>query len=413
MANTIFVLDLFFKICYKLITNKILRAAGRNFIFRLNFMKIALVHDFLTYLGGAEQVLRSFHRIWPEAPIYTLIYDEDFVKEYFPNSKIIGSFLQKFPKFIRQRKKYLLPFEAIAPETFDLKNFDLVVSSSSSFAKGVIVKPKTIHISYCHAPTRFLWDWNKEYAKENNLGPIKKIFVSPMLHYLRMWDKAAADRVDYFIANSRSTQNRIEKFYRQRSDIIYPPVDTDRFRIRNEKPRLKDKDYFLIVSRLSPYKKIDEAIEAFNKLDWPLYIIGTGEQEKYLKKIAGKNIKFLGFQSPDRLAEYYQNARALIFPGEDDFGIVIQEAMSAGTPVIALRNGGTAENVIDGVNGSFFDHSVPPLIAEAVVRFVADEKKYNRQTVSESASRFSRNRFEEEIKNYVNKIASAPQDSLL
>lgn len=369
-------------------------------------MKIAIIHDFLTYWGGAEQVLLSFHRIWPEAPIYTLIYDEEIVKEYFPDAKIKASFLQKFPKFLRRHKKYILPLAGIAPETIDLKDFDLVISSSSSFAKGIIVKPKTIHISYCHTPTRFLWDWYFEYLRENELGAIKKLFVIPILHYLRMWDKSVADRVDYFIANSLATQKRIAKFYRSKSDVIYPPVDTKKPFIKGEKTidSAKEKKYFLIVSRLSAYKKIDNAIEAFNKLDWPLYIIGDGEQKEYLKSIAGKNIKFLGFVKRDELPGYYQNARALIFPGEDDFGIAPVEAMSWGTPVIALRKGGAKETIIEGVTGDFFDYSVAPLIAEAVVRFVENEKKYNQEITARHAEKFSRERFETEIKDYVRKI---------
>lgn len=375
-------------------------------------MKIAIVHDFLTNWGGAEQVLLSFHRIWPDAPIYTLLYDDKIANKYFPNAKIRGSFLQKFPYFLRRRKKYLLPFTAIAPETIDLKDFDLVISSSSSFAKGIIVKPRTIHISYCHTPTRFLWDWYFEYLRENELGFIKKSFVLAVLHYLRMWDKSVADRVDYFIANSAATQKRIAKFYRSKSDVIYPPVDihpvkSDKVGILPEAKLFnrvsKESSYFLIVSRLSAYKKIDVAIEAFNKLNWPLYIIGDGEQKEYLKKIAGKNVKFLGFVDGDDLPGYYQNARALIFPGEDDFGIAIVEAMSFGIPVIALRKGGAKETIIEGVTGDFFDHSVAPLVAEAVVRFVENEKKYDRETISRHAEKFSRERFEHEIGNFVQK----------
>ncbi len=367
-------------------------------------MKIAIVHDFLTYWGGAEQVLLSFHRIWPDAPIYTLLYDEKIAKEYFPGAKIKASFLQKFPKFLRRRKKYILPLAGIAPETIDLKDFDLVISSSSSFAKGIIVKPKTIHISYCHTPTRFLWDWYFEYLRENEMGMIKKSFVLVILHYLRMWDKSVADRVDYFIANSVSTQKRIAKFYRTRSEVIYPPVDVNKIKMQKSKIKIKEKDYFLIVSRLSAYKKIDAAIEAFNKLDWPLYIIGDGEQKEYLKSIAGKNIKFLGFAKREDLPGYYRNAMALIFPGEDDFGIVPVEAMSEGTPVIALRKGGAKETIIEGATGDFFDYSVAPLIAEAVVRFVENEKKYDRGAIARHAQKFSRERFEREIKDYIRKI---------
>lgn len=369
-------------------------------------MKIAIVHDFLTYWGGAEQVLLSFHHIWPDAPIYTLLYDKKIVEEYFPNAKIKASFLQKFPLFLRRRKKYLLPLTAIAPETIDLKDFDIVISSSSSFAKGIIVKPKTIHISYCHTPTRFLWDWYFEYLRENELGTIKKTFVLIILHYLRIWDKSVADRVDHFIANSVSTQKRISKFYRSRSDVIYPPVDTKKFRISSASCAAKEKKYFLIVSRLSAYKKISDAIEAFNKLDWPLYIIGDGEYKEYLKSIAGKNISFLGFVKENDLPFYYQNARALIFPGEDDFGIAPVEAMSAGTPVIALRKGGAKETIIQGVTGDFFDHSVAPLIAEAVVRFVENEKKYDPEIIARHADKFSRERFECEIRDYIQKTIS-------
>lgn len=367
-------------------------------------MKIALVHDFLTYWGGAEQVLLSFHRMWPDAPIYTLFYDEEFAGKYFPNAKINGSFLQKLPKFLRRRKKYLLPMEAIAPETFDLKDFDVVISSSSSFAKGVIVKPKTTHICYCHTPTRFLWDWYYEYLRENNLGTLKKIFVVPILHYLRLWDKSVAERIDYFIANSQTTKARINKFYRRDAEVIYPYVDIAKFRNPKKADADLGKDYFLIVSRLTPYKKIDVAVEAFNKLDWPLVIIGEGEQKKYLKKIAGKNIRFLGFVEQDALPAYYQNAKALIFPGEEDFGLTAIEAMAGGLPVIALRKGGVPESIVEGVTGEFFDYCVPPLIADAVMRFMSKESSFDRQKISAHAENFSRERFETAIKNYLQKV---------
>ncbi len=374
-------------------------------------MKIAIIHDFLTYWGGAEQVLLSLHRMYPEAPIYTLIYDEKFVKKYFPQANIKGSFLQKFPAFLRRRKKYLLPLAAVAPETFDLKDFDLVISSSSSFAKGVVVKPKTIHITYCHTPTRFLWDWYWEYLRENNISGWKKIFVIPVLHYLRMWDKSVADRIDYFIANSGTTQKRIKKFYRRDSHVIYPPADTDKFSVQGGSVMIgkttdqtEEKKYFLIVSRLSPYKKIEVAIEAFNKLDWPLVIVGEGEYGEHLKQIAGKNIRFAGFVENEKLVDYYLGAKALIFPGEDDFGITAIEAMASGIPVIALRRGGVRETVVEGVTGEFFDFSVAPLIADAVMRFAGKEPQYSAQAMRAQASKFSRQIFEKKIGQYVEKV---------
>ncbi len=377
-------------------------------------MKIAIVHDFLTYWGGAEQVLVSLCNLWPAAPIYTLFYEEDFVKKYFSNADIRASFLQKFPQFLLRRKKYLLPLLAIAAETLDLRDFDMVISSSSSFAKGIIVKPKTVHISYCHTPTRFLWDWYYEYYRENNFGIFKKIFILPMLHYLRLWDRSAADRVDYFIANSKNVAKRIKKFYGRDSEVIYPPVDVNKFSAcggssegGKVNDNVKDKNYFLIVSRLSPYKKVDQAVEAFNKLNLPLVIIGEGSQRKYLERIANKNIKFLGFAEADDLARYYSNARALIFPGEEDFGITAVEAMAAGTPVIACRKGGVYESVIEGVAGEFFETPISTLIADAVWRFINKESGYKKEVIASHAQKFSRERFEKEMKEYVEKIINS------
>lgn len=370
-------------------------------------MKIAIVHDFLTYWGGAEQVLVSLRNLWPGAPVYTLFYEEDFVKKYFPNADIRASFLQKFPRFLLRRKKYLLPLLAIAAETLDLRDFDMVISSSSSFAKGIIVKPKTVHISYCHTPTRFLWDWYYEYCRENNFGVLKKIFVLPLLHYLRLWDRSAADRVDYFIANSKNVAKRIKKFYGRDSEVIYPPVDVDKLKIKNEKIKIKENGYFLIVSRLSPYKKVDQAVEAFNKLNLPLVIIGEGPQREYLKKIANKNIKFMGFAPADDLPRYYANARALIFPGEEDFGITAVEAMAVGTPVISCRKGGVCESVVEGVSGEFFETPISTLIADAVWRFINKESGYRRETIASCAQKFSRERFEKEMREYVEKIISS------
>ncbi len=368
-------------------------------------MKIAIIHDFLTNWGGAEQVLLSFHRLWPEAPIYTLLYDEKLAKEYFPKAEIIPSFLQKFPAYLKKRKKYLLPFMATAPETFDLREFDLVVSSSNSFAKGVITRPQTKHICYCHSPARFIWDWHRNYLKEQKIGLLKKLFVWPMLHYIRLWDSQNSSRVDYFIANSKTTAARINKFYRREAKVIYPPVDINKSKSNppagGQKPKIPDKNYYLIVSRLSPYKRVDLAVEAFNKLELPLIVIGEGEQRKKLEKIAKPNIKFLGFVPEKDLSVYYQNAKAFIFPGEDDFGIAPIEAMSMGAPVLSYRKGGLTETNVEGVTGEFFDDPLPEILAEGVRRMEADEKKYQREKISEYARRFSRERFENEIENFI------------
>ena len=360
--------------------------------------KIAIVHDFLTYFGGAERVLMSLHKLYPDAPIYSLLYDESKMKQYFPKAKIRSSFLNRLPKFIRKRKKYLLPLMPTAAETFDLRDFDLVISSSSSFVKGIITKPKTTHICYCHTPTRFLWDWHYNYLEENKIKGIKKIFILPILHYLRMWDKSASERVDYFIANSEHTAKRIKKFYGRKSEVIYPPCVT-----KFPPPPLRkgeqwnSSDYFLIVSRLSPYKKIDIAIEAFNKLELPLVIIGDGEDRKKLEKMAEKNIKFLGFQPEEKLAQYYQNCYAFIFPGEDDFGITPVEAMFFGKPVLAFRKGGILETIIEGITGEFFDDPIPEILADGVRRIKNNYDQYNPEKIKEQAGKFSEEEFKKKI----------------
>jgi len=384
--------------------------------------KIALVHDFLTYFGGAERVLMSLHQLYPKAPIYTLLYDEKKMKKYFPEAKIRTSFINKFPKFIRKRKKYLLPFLPTAAETFDLRDFDIVISSSGSFVKGIITKPKTIHICYCHTPTRFLWDWHYNYLKENKVGRLKKIFLIPLLHYLRMWDKTAAERVDYFIANSENTAKRIKKFYNRESEVIYPPAVVPHLTspkkggiiapLRGEQvlPLLGgvrggiNNNYFLIVSRLTPYKKIDVAIEAFNKLELPLVIIGDGGDRKRLEKMAEKNIKFLGFQPEEKIAEYYQNCQAFIFPGEDDFGITPVEAMSFGKPVLAYRKGGALETIIEGETGEFFDDPIPEILADGVRRIKNNCDNYDAEKIKKQARKFSEEEFRRKIKKFTDDI---------
>ncbi len=372
--------------------------------YKLKRPKIAIAHDFLTYFGGAEQVLRSLHNLYPEAPIYTLLYDKDEVERHFPKARIKSSFLGRLPRLAR-KKKYLLPFFSVAAETFDLRDFNVVISSSSSFAKGVITKLKTIHICYCHTPTRFLWDWHYNYLEENKIKGLKKMLVLPVLHYLRMWDKCAADRVDYFIANSQNTADRIKKFYKKDSKVIYPPVDVDKFRGQDLEFEANNRgDYFLIVSRLSPYKRVNVAVEAFNKLELPLLIIGEGKEKKRLERIAEKNIKFLGFQPEEKLAQYYQNCQALIFPSEDDFGITPVEAMSFGKPVLAYRKGGALETVVEGVTGEFFDDPTAEVLADGVRRIRDNYKNYDSRVIKRHARKFSRERFEKEIKEFIDSI---------
>jgi len=251
---------------------------------------------------------------------------------------------------------------------------------------------------------RFAWDWNEKYLREQGLGKGRKIFARLLLNYIRMWDKAAADRPDFFIANSRSTQTRIEKYYRRESVVVYPPVDImgTKFPIGDLVPN----DYFLIVSRLSPYKKVEIAIEAMNKLDLPLIVIGEGEAKyvKYLKSIAGPKTKFLGWKSDENVKKYFASCRAFLFPGEDDFGIAPVEAMSFGRPVIALRKGGATETIIEGETGEFFDEPMIEVLADAVRRFQENEKNYDPAKIREQAEKFSKEKFVENMKRVVREM---------
>jgi glycosyltransferase involved in cell wall biosynthesis len=386
----------------------------------LKNIKVALVHDFLNQHGGAERVLDVLHEMFPEAPIFTLLYDKEKMREKFKNADIRVSFLRKFPKFFQKRHKWLLPFMPTAPETFNLREFDLVISSSSAFAKGIVVKPKTLHICYCHSPMRYVWDWNEKYLAEQGLRKTRRLFGRMLLNYVRLWDQVASHRVDHFVANSKTTQSRISKYYRRESVVIYPPVDVNNVipHSMRDPENLSDSNkldslfrgndknkegYFLIVSRLAPYKKIEIAIEAMNKLNLPLVIVGEGSEKyiKHLKKIAGPKTKFVGWKSDEELKRYYKQARAFLFPGEDDFGITPVEAMAQGTPVLALRKGGATETVIEGETGEFFDDPTVESLADGVRRLISNENGYEVEKVKNRAKNFSKDIFIERIKKII------------
>ncbi|OGI32052.1 MAG: hypothetical protein A2271_01215 [Candidatus Moranbacteria bacterium RIFOXYA12_FULL_35_19] len=375
-------------------------------------MKVALVHDFLNQYGGAEKVLEVLAEMFPTAPIYTLLYDKEKMRGKFENREIRTSFLQKLPKFFRRRIKYFLFFLPTAPESFDLREFDLVISSSGAWSKGIVTRLDTIHIAYIHSPMRFVWDYNEKYLRDERKEKWG-FLIRPILSYFRLWDKLACDRPDYLIANSKYTQSRIKKYYRKESEVIYPPVDNNfQFPISNFQSisndqfsnNKKNTKYFLIVSRLSAYKKIDKAIEAFNKLELPLIIVGTGKEEKRLKKIAKSNIKFLGYQKDEKLPEIYKNARAFIFPGVDDFGIAPSEAMMYGVPVIAIKDGGIVEIVEEGKTGEFFTTSTAEIIADGVRRFIEKEEKYDREYIKQSVEKFSKEKFIREMREFISRV---------
>ncbi|NCD00854.1 glycosyltransferase family 4 protein [bacterium] len=360
-------------------------------------MKVALIHDHLAQDGGAEKVLQVFTNIFPNATIYTLLYEKNNVKKNYPNCKIETSIIQKLPGGVKHYKWYL-PFMPMAVEFFDLRNFDLVISDTSSFAKGVITPPGVTHICYCHTPTRYLWSDTHQYINELKYNKYIKKIISLTLTRLRQWDKNAADRVDYFIANSKTVQKRIKKYYRRDSKVIYPPVEINRFYISNN-----TKDYFLIGCRLAPYKRVDLVIETFKKLGegYKLKIFGDGVDKKRLEKIAkdAKNIEFLGRVTNKEKADLYSKAKAFINPQEEDFGITPVESMASGRPVIAYRKGGATETVLEGITGIFFKEQTVESLEKVVLDF--DKYNFNPQEIRDWSKKFSKENFISKINDFI------------
>ncbi|XOU94739.1 MAG: glycosyltransferase [Candidatus Kerfeldbacteria bacterium] len=356
-------------------------------------MKIGLVHDHLNQLGGAERVLKTFCEMYPKSPVHTLIYDQKNTQDVFKDYKVIESFISKMP-FARKKFRWYLPLMVPATEGYNLSGYDVLLSDSSGMAKGIITDPRSLHICYCHTPTRYLWsDHNVIIDKlERNriIGRLSQLYRS----YLRIWDRQAADRVDKFIANSKYVAQRIKKYYKRDSVVIHPPVDISRFKISNEV-----KDYFLIISRLRPYKKVDLAIQAFNKLGLPLYIIGTGEEENRLKEMAGPHIKFLGNVSDEKAVEYLSQCQAFIHPQEEDFGITPVEAMACGRPVIAYGIGGALETVINGKTGVHFDEQSWEALADTVIHFKSSD--YNPEEIRRHAESFDVEHFKSKINAFI------------
>lgn len=363
-------------------------------------MKIALIHDYITAFGGAEKTFKVLTELFPEAEVYTLFYDPEIKKKFFPKTKIRTSFLQKFPAILKKKYQLLLPFLPVAAETLDFREFNLVISSSFSFTKGIITRPRTKHICYCYSPNRYLWlDKSQKTVLWKN--PVSKL----LFHYVRIWDRQASERVDHFVAISKTVQKRIEKYYKRDSVVIYPPVDTQVSGSKFQVSRKKE-EFYLIVSQLRRYKRIDLAVDAFNKLGLKLVIIGEGQERERLERKAKKNIKFLGWQPNRIVSRYYKNCTAFIFPSEDDFGIAPVEAMAHAKPVLAYRKGGAIETIIEGKTGEFFDWQHSAVLADGIRRLRQNLLKYNPKFISTYAHKFSRERFEKEFKKFINKVAA-------
>lgn len=359
-------------------------------------MKVALIHDWLPFMGGAERVLTNFVEIYQNAPIYTTICNKSKLDSPLKEANIIVSNIQKKGKEIENHRKYF-PFMPTAIESFDLNEYDIVLSSSSSVAKGVITNPNTMHVCYCHSPMRYAWEFSHEYAGKMVGGKgLKSKVLGYFLTAMRIWDLATAKRVDYFIANSENVARRIWKHYKRESVVIHPPVRCKLFQISDV-----DEDYFLVVSRLQEYKRIDLAIEVCNELNLPLVVIGDGPDREKLEKIANKNIKFLGRESDEVIKEHYAKCKAFLFPGEEDFGITPLEAMASGRPVIAYGKGGALETVVEGKTGIFFKEQTKESLKEAMLKF--KDMKFNKQEIRNHAEKFDEEIFKSKIKNFVDK----------
>lgn len=354
-------------------------------------MKVALIHDHLAQDGGAEKVLKVFSEMFPEAPIFTLLYERKNADKYFKNRSISTSIIQRLPFGVRLYK-WFLPFMPLAVEFFDLTGYDLVISDTSSFAKGVITDASTLHLCYCHTPTRYLWSDTHSYIKELRYNKYFKKLIALSLNKIRVWDRLAADRPDYYLANSHFIKRRIKKYYRREATVVYPPVETDKFFINEQVG-----DYFLAGGRLVPYKRFDLLVAAFKENGRKLKIFGDGPDAARLRSLAADapNIEFLGRVSDEKRAVLYAQAQAFINPQEEDFGITMVESLASGRPVIAYAAGGAKEIVEPGINGLLFAEQTPYSLNESLREFAAN--RFVAATIKAGAEKFSVARFKKQI----------------
>ena len=360
-------------------------------------MKKALISDWYYVNGGAEKVIHSINSIWNDFEHFALIdfLNEEDRKFILNGKKAKTSFIQKLPTVKKNHRKFLQLFP-IAIEQFDLTDYDLIISSSSAVAKGIKVNKNQLHICYCHSPMRYAWDLREQYLKDAGLTKgLKGFYAKSVLDKIQKWDLSNSENVDYFIANSKHIAQRIKKTYNKESVVIYPPVDVDFFGLEETK-----EDYYLTASRMVAYKKTQLIVEAFNELPHlKLIVAGEGPELEKLQKIAKNNIQFVGYVENKKLRSLMQKAKAFIFAAEEDFGIIPVEVQACGTPVIALSKGGTLETVVENQTGIFFDEQTAEKIKEAIIHF--GTKNFEPKIIREHAIKFSKQRFENEIKEFV------------
>jgi len=348
-------------------------------------MRVAIVHYWLVSMRGGEKVLETLCQLFPEADIFTHVYDPGIVSETIRKHKIITTFINSLPRARRYYKHYL-PLMPLALEQIDLRGYDLVISSESGPAKGIIPPAGAVHICYCHSPMRYVWNMFHDYREQ--AGWLRRLLMPPLCHYLRIWDATASMRVDRYIANSATVAARIEKYYRRDSEVIHPPVNVELF---ETVPAAEVEDYYLMAGELVAYKRPELAVEAFNVLGRRLIVIGGGEMLAEVSALAGPTVTVMGQQPFGVLRHHFARCRALIFPGEEDFGIIPVEVMASGRPVIAYGRGGVTESVVAGVSGLFFEEQTAAAIERAVHDF--ERMRFDSRAIRAQAEKFTANLF--------------------
>ncbi len=365
--------------------------------------KTALVHHWLTTRRGGERVLEALTELFPHADIFTLVCDRDRLPPALHRYRIRPSFLQRLPR-ATEWYPYYLPLFPWATERLDLSGYQLVISSDAATLKGARVNSDALHICYCHTPMRYVWSGYETYRR--SAGLVGKLAYPLFANWLRQWDYRAAQRVTHFVANSQNVADRIQLYYRRDSTVIYPPVDTDYFAPAASPPTTAG--YFLVVSQLIPYKCVDLVVEAFNRCNWPLRVIGEGKERQKLERQARSNIRFLGYQLDSELRQAMQDCRALVFPGEEDFGLVMAEAQACGRPVIAFAQGGAREIVRDGVTGILFEEQSVDSLLEALERY--NSSTFDADEIRAFALKFNRKRFLREFSSFVEQACEVGRD---
>jgi glycosyltransferase involved in cell wall biosynthesis len=362
-------------------------------------LKVALVHDYLNQYGGAERVLEELHTLFPSAPVYTSMYWPQKMSPTIRGLDVRTSFMQRLPMVTRNHQPFLLLYP-LAFESFDLSEFDVVISNSSAFCKGVVTHPGTLHICYCLTPMRWVWNYHA-YVDRERLGFMARMVLPAAISQLRAWDVATAQNVDRFLTISRTVSSRVHKYYRRESTVIYPPVNCDAFAL----PPQPVGDYYLVVARLMPYKRIDLAVDAFSRLGIPLKIVGRGRDEAGLRGRAGRNVEFVGHVADAELKQLYARCRGFVFPGEEDFGIAPLEANASGRPVIAYAAGGALDTVADGQTGVLFERQQVDSLIDAVRR--AENIAWNPVELRQHARAFDRQVFRDRLLSFVGESVAA------